>query len=62
MVAFFVNILPMIELALTCTLLFIGFALTVTAFVQLFYSKRNYLTETKHQMNFKIVERRTGIL
>lgn len=61
MVDFFVNILPIVEIVLTCTLIFIGLALIVTAFVQLFYSQRNCVTKTTAQMNFKIAGCRTGV-
>lgn len=56
MVGFFVNVLPIIEVALTCTLLFVGFALIVTAFVKFIQSKRNCLAKTT-----KFVERSTGM-
>lgn len=62
MVAFFANMLPIYEVAVTITLLLLGFTLTVAAFAKLFRSKWNLLTETKTHINFKIVERSTGII
>lgn len=57
MVEFMANVLPIIEITLTCVLSFAGFALIVIAFVQFFQSRWNYVAKVKCQMNFKIVDR-----
>lgn len=53
-----VNVVPIIEMALTCTLCLAGFALIVVGFVKSFHSKWKHLTNDK-QINFPFMLRRS---
>ncbi|KAG4072528.1 hypothetical protein HA402_004617 [Bradysia odoriphaga] len=52
------NVVPIIEVILTCTLYFVGFVLILTAFVRVFHSKWRNVAASK-QINFTFVQRRS---
>ncbi|KAG4072531.1 hypothetical protein HA402_004620 [Bradysia odoriphaga] len=56
MVGFVANVLPTVEVALTCFLFLAGFTLTITAFVKLFNSKWKHLAKNRN-INFPFVQR-----